>query len=116
MKTSTKLSFPPWKKKFGLTLADYGRMVIAQGNKCAICKCEETQKGRGGGIKALAVDHDHVTGKVRGLLCAHCNASMGMLKENRDTLLSMIRYLDKYSETQHVVTTLTVVPSEEIQS
>jgi hypothetical protein len=95
---------------FGISLADYGRMLVEQDGKCAICRHEETQM-RGGVVKALSVDHDHTTGKVRGLLCADCNHMIGKAKENRDTLLAAIRYLDKHSG--RTAPTLTVVPNEE---
>ena len=99
------------QQKFDITLADYCRMVAAQENKCAICGCEETQV-RGGKVKALAVDHDHVSGKIRGLLCAECNQMLGKAKDNRDTLLAAIRYIDKYAG-RDSTPTLTVVPNED---
>lgn len=52
---------------YGIGEGDYDRMYAAQGGKCAIC-----QRGKGKS-KRLSVDHDHKTGKVRGLLCAACN-------------------------------------------
>jgi hypothetical protein len=97
------------RKNFDITLADYTQMAVTQGGKCAICNCEETAV-RGGKAKALAVDHDHATGKIRGLLCSACNTAMGKLKDNRDILLAMIRYLDKHSG-RDMTTTLTVVPT-----
>jgi hypothetical protein len=84
------------KKSFGISLADYARMVADQGNKCAICDCHETQM-RNGFLKALAVDHNHQTGAIRGLLCAACNQAIGKFGEDRDIMLSAIRYLDKHS-------------------
>lgn len=111
-------TFPlDWKdsylqQKFDITLADYCRMVAAQDNKCGICGREETHT-RAGKVKALAVDHDHSTGKIRGLLCAECNQMIGKAKENRETLLSAIRYLDKHSGRETVAPTLTIVPSED---
>lgn len=90
------------KKDFGITLADYAEMATAQDNKCAICNQPETEK-RNGRVKALAVDHDHATGKIRGLLCTMCNKGLGKFKDNRDFLLTAIRYLDKHSGTENVV-------------
>lgn len=95
-------TFPmSWKErhlqdKFDISLAHYGKMLVEQGGCCAICKCEETAT-RNGVVKALAVDHDHATGKVRGLLCSDCNQAIGKLKENRESLLEAVRYLDKHS-------------------
>lgn len=90
---------------FGITLAEYGDMLLAQGGVCATCKKPETQT-RHGKVKALSVDHDHVTGKVRGLLCGHCNTALGKVGDNRDVLLAMISYLDQHAA--HAVAPLEV--------
>lgn len=74
------------KKLYGITPERYSKMLQEQGGKCAIC----------GGLpiqKRLAVDHDHETGKVRGLLCACCNMSLGQF-EVYD--VQFIMYLHKY--------------------
>jgi hypothetical protein len=84
------------RSKFNITLAEYTQMAIAQNGKCAICKCDETHT-RGGKVKALAVDHDHATGKVRALLCSECNQMLGKVKDSRDTLLAAVAYLDKHA-------------------
>jgi hypothetical protein len=60
------------KRKFGLSEEEYNAILRKQNGVCAICKRQ--QKGR-----RLAVDHDHVTGKVRGLLCISCNRVVGYL-------------------------------------
>lgn len=99
------------RANFGITLAEYGQMLVAQNGKCAICNCEETAK-RGENIKALAVDHDHVTGANRGLLCSGCNTMLGKAKDSRDILLAAIKYLDKHAG-RDTKPTLTVVPTEE---
>lgn len=88
-----------FRSKFGITLGDYGDMLVAQGGTCAICKCKETAT-RNGTVKALAVDHDHKTGKVRGLLCCDCNQAIGKLKENTESLRAAIRYLEHHGEGQ----------------
>lgn len=80
------------KYQFGISLADYSQMIKDQENRCAICGQPETHK-RNGRIKALAVDHDHKTGKVRGLLCFDCNTGIGKLKDSVELLQSAIRYL-----------------------
>lgn len=80
------------KHNYGITLQDYELILVNQGGKCACCgKTPEIQKYR------LAVDHNHKTGKIRGLLCRNCNVSLGLVKENKDTLLNMIAYLEKYN-------------------
>lgn len=80
------------RKKFNLSIEDYDRMLEAQGGVCAICKQPETHK-RNDKVKALAVDHDHRTGKIRGLLCADCNTGIGKLKDSIDVLTSAVQYL-----------------------
>lgn len=79
--------------KYGLTLDDYTAMWHAQGGRCAICRREETAM-RQGVPKMLAVDHDAVTTRVRGLLCFACNVGLGFFADNRDSLRAAIAYLD----------------------
>ena len=82
------------KNNFGITLEQYNNMVISQGGVCAICgKAETSYDKKAQAIKKLAVDHDHVTGKVRGLLCTNCNLMLGSAYDNIDTLKSAIIYL-----------------------
>jgi Recombination endonuclease VII/HNH endonuclease len=96
------------ERKFGLSLADYSALVALQDNKCAICNCAETAT-RNGRVKALAVDHDHETGEIRGLLCVACNTGIGKFKDNRNTMLAAIKYLDKHSGVERVAAKLEVV-------
>ena len=74
------------KYKYGLSKEDYYSLFETQQNKCAICgdSFDET--------KAF-VDHDHQSGKVRGLLCTRCNTLLGMAKDNVEILKSAIKYL-----------------------
>ena len=60
---------PTRAKQLGITDADYARLLAAQGGHCALCPA--TPKTR-----RLHVDHDHATGKVRGLLCHRCNRAL----------------------------------------
>ena len=82
-------------KKFGIGFPEYVQMAVDRGNKCDICGQPETQV-RAGKIKALAVDHDHTTGAVRGLLCCDCNQALGKFGDDPDRLASAIAYLRKY--------------------
>jgi hypothetical protein len=76
------------KCKYGMTENDYNRMFQIQGGKCAICEAHQTD------LKSkLCVDHNHTTGKVRGLLCAGCNTSLGHY-ETKKNLCE--KYLGKY--------------------
>jgi len=74
------------KKLYGITLAEYEAQKEFQGRRCAICK-NPPQKIR------LAVDHDHKTGKLRGLLCSNCNTGMGLLKDDAELLERALEYL-----------------------
>ncbi len=79
------------KHNYGLTLEEYQDMVEAQEGRCAICGTDNpTPHDR------LYVDHDHVTGKVRGLLCQKCNLALGLFKDSRDVLGSAILYLERH--------------------
>ena len=77
-----------YQKLYGITTRDVERMKVEQDYKCATCGDEESGRG-------LFVDHDHETEEVRGLLCHNCNASLGLVKDNIDTLKAMIEYLEK---------------------
>ncbi len=83
-------------RRYGLTLEDYDRMYSDQRGLCAICHQPETSIGRGGKVKHLAVDHDHVTNEVRQLLCNNCNRAIGLLKDDVSVLLDAIEYLRKH--------------------
>ena len=93
---------------FGITRQEYAEMFHAQNGVCAICSQPETAT-RNGRIKALAVDHDHESGEIRGLLCSDCNTGIGKLKEDRDIMVSAIRYLDKHKKAKHCVVNLSLV-------
>ena len=82
------------KLRFNITLEQYNQILKDQDNKCAICKNPETIKSNyTGKIKNLAVDHDHKTGKIRGLLCYNCNGSLGKFKEDFQILENALNYL-----------------------
>jgi len=84
LRTSYKLSMP-----------DYKQLLQEQEGRCAICRQIETALYRDGSVKALSVDHDHKTGKVRGLLCLHCNQGLGRFFDSKDLLKKATEYLDK---------------------
>lgn len=62
---------------------------------CNICKMSETSKGNNGKISLLSIDHDHKTGKVRGVVCRNCNHGLGDFKESIKNLKSAIKYLQR---------------------
>ena len=100
------------ERKFGVSVKQYSDMYLAQGGCCAICRRAETAT-RNGKVKTLAVDHDHATGAVRGLLCAGCNTGIGKFGDYRSLLLSAIRYLDKHTGREGAVPALSVVSTRE---
>lgn len=73
--------------KYGITADEYDAMWTKQGGVCAICK-KDCKTGQ-----ALSVDHCHVTGEVRGLLCRKCNTALGHLGDSVDLLHAAIEYL-----------------------
>jgi hypothetical protein len=74
------------KVTYGITISEYELILSAQGGKCAIC--------RGGTSKRhFAVDHDHKTGEVRGLLCGRCNGGLAKFMDRRQNLWRAHRYL-----------------------
>ena len=86
------------KSNFGITYNTYLGLLQKQNGACAICKLPETTKSRSGRIKLLAVDHCHKTGWVRGLLCAACNQAIGLIKEDVDTAVAIINYLESHAK------------------
>ena len=83
-----------FNKKFGITTFEYNQMLEEQGGVCAICHQKETFTMKGV-THSLAIDHDHLTGRVRGLLCRACNQTLGLMKDNIENLQKAIRYLEK---------------------
>ena len=73
-------------REYGLTEEEYNNMVLSQNNLCAICNNPSNNK-------ALAIDHNHKTGEVRGLLCQNCNLAIGLFKENIIIFNKAIEYL-----------------------
>lgn len=59
-------------------------MIIAQDDRCAVCEKKKD---------IYCVDHDHITGKIRGLLCRKCNVGLGMFEDNTEVLANAVRYL-----------------------
>lgn len=81
------------QKTYDMTLDEYKILLVIQQNCCAICGKKETAVDKRWGTKrVMAVDHDHKTGKIRGLLCGACNARLGTL-ENVNWVAKALRYL-----------------------
>lgn len=87
-----------WRaRRYGLLPADFDALLAAQDGVCAICRQAETDTWRGN-VKDLAVDHDHETGRVRGLLCAQCNTALGKFRDDAELLRAAMSYLNTCCE------------------
>jgi hypothetical protein len=82
--------------RYGITVEQYNDMVEVQGGRCAICNKIPT--GKNHTSQRLAVDHDHATNTVRGLLCGTCNTTIGMIEDRPELLDRMRRYLAKHAQ------------------
>lgn len=82
------------KRAYGITIEDYSRMLSEQGGVCKICGEPETMKHRGETTSSLCVDHDHSTGKVRGLLCGKCNTMLGKGDDSPERLRAGASYIE----------------------
>jgi hypothetical protein len=82
------------KSRYGITLIEYKEMLEQQNGVCAICGEPETAKKRNSDEpRLLAVDHDHETGEIRGLLCTGCNQGLGSFRDSVYNLNAAARYL-----------------------
>lgn len=81
------------KKKYAISLEQYNTMFIEQKGLCLGC-----YKHQSSFKKAFAVDHDHITGKVRGLLCMKCNCVLGYASDSTTILRRLADYADKHKE------------------
>lgn len=82
------------KRTYSLSLADWESMFVSQGSVCKICKKRK---------KRYDTDHDHATGKVRGIICHRCNVMLGHARDNQAILLAGYQYLvDSVKEAPNV--------------
>ena len=79
-------------------ITKYGELLSKYNYCCAICKKAETAIDKNSNIRRLSIDHNHVTGEVRGLLCSACNTSIGLMKENIPNLFNAIYYLKEFEK------------------
>lgn len=87
---ATKDRYLRWR--FGIGLAEYEAMHAAQGGVCKVCGRPQQQTRR---RAYLDVDHSHVTGRVRGLLCSECNRALGLLRDDPVSVANLLAYLTK---------------------
>jgi hypothetical protein len=81
------------KRNYGLTLEDFEALLASQGGGCAICGKPDVDH----------VDHDHVTGRVRGILCFRCNVALGQLDDDEDRARAAANYLTRDHELDLVI-------------
>lgn len=82
------------RRHFKMTQEDYEALLEKQEGLCAICINPETMI-RNGKLVRLAVDHCHVTGKVRGLACSNCNRALGLMGDDPALLRAAADYLER---------------------
>ena len=80
-------------RRYGITKEEYDRLNTEQSGLCAICGTDVPGRNH----LTLYIDHDHKTGKVRGLLCCDCNLLLGYAKDDKTVLLKSIKYLEERS-------------------
>ena len=87
------------KKNYGITLEVYNEILENQNGKCALCGAEanDTINGK---VARLAVDHNHETGEIRGLLCGNCNRGIGNLQDSTEILTKAIDYLQNHASSE----------------
>lgn len=81
------------KKLYGLTIEQYEAMLVEQGGVCALCRKPPSGRANGG---RLHVDHDHETGRVRRLLCYHCNNALGHFRDDPDLMRRAADYIEEF--------------------
>jgi hypothetical protein len=86
------------KRKYGLTLEEFDALLATHGGGCAICGKPDPDN----------VDHDHVTGRVRGILCWNCNVGVGQFEDEIERLIAATTYLDRDDELAAVARERTV--------
>ena len=80
--------------KLGCSKDQYVAMLESQNGECAICGTTVGHRSKNGVDSRLAVDHDHKTGQIRGLLCNACNRGLGRFKDSPNLLRAALRYLE----------------------
>lgn len=81
------------QRDYGLSPKEYQALFTSQGERCAICGSTESN----GKSPNFVVDHDHATGKVRGLLCNLCNPALGLMQDSPERLEAAAQYLREHA-------------------
>jgi recombination endonuclease VII len=83
------------KKRYGVTLESIREMDLAQGGRCAVCSGDPAEINKTAHHRVLHVDHNHATGRVRGLLCNPCNRAIGFVRDNPEIARKLADYLER---------------------
>jgi hypothetical protein len=78
------------QRDHGITLPEFNSMFDAQKKRCAVCRREQVS-----GTRDWHVDHSHATGKIRGILCHHCNTGLGLMRDSPTVLRLAAEYLER---------------------
>ena len=93
------------QRQYAITEEQYEKISEKQGHKCAICNCQQH-------YQRLAVDHDHKSGMVRGLLCTNCNRGLGRFFDSSIRLRNAAAYVEKANKTWEAVTNKAPTPEK----
>jgi hypothetical protein len=85
------------RQAYGVGIDYFNAKLKEQGGVCAGCKRDVKTIWRGKQV-AMALDHNHETKQVRGVLCIKCNRALGLLEENEQSFLNLIDYINKYKK------------------
>lgn len=85
-----------FRRRYGITIEDYNRMLAEQDYLCFLCRQPETKRRKDGEIIALSVDHDHGTGRVRRLLCHRCNLAVAGVENCPVEISLILAYIEQY--------------------
>lgn len=77
------------KRRYGITIEEHLALIDAHDNRCAICAAQGTDSA------PLHVDHDHLTLRVRGMLCGACNRAIGLFKDDPEVMERAAQYLKR---------------------
>lgn len=85
------------QRAYGITPEQFAEKLAAQDGRCAVCRADQP-----GGKGGWHVDHCHTSGRIRGLLCHHCNVGLGNFKDNVENLRAAIAYLERHASVEVV--------------
>jgi hypothetical protein len=83
-------------KKYGMTLEQMQALVAAHDDNCDLCGKPDTTHRKRTWTRQLTLDHDHVTGRYRGLICSECNLALGHTKDDPALLRRMADYVERF--------------------